>query len=193
MTEKKQKPAANPPAPYTAEERAEEKKLAKLSDDQILEMSSHGKLGPGILGRPLYDRAASIIKAGGMIGLGPAIMDPDYHAKQLALRERERAKLEKKAGGTSGTGKPPAGSGDGKPGDLVEKEGEVDPKDLTDKRNPWAYVQLGGAKRLAQVHQVSHKPRVTRVELIEQLQAAKVEPPPVPTDADQDDDDDEER
>lgn len=59
----------------------------------------------------------------------------------------------------------------------------VDPMDLSNSTNPWTYVTLSGAKMLAQKHQVSHVPRISRVNLIAALQEAGVVPPPVPDDA----------
>jgi hypothetical protein len=60
------------------------KPLEKLSDGEILELA--GGFGPAIIGQELYERAQRIQRTnpGGLFG--PAILDPDYAAKQEALK-----------------------------------------------------------------------------------------------------------
>ena len=60
------------------------KQLDDLSDGEVLELA--GGFGPGIIGKELYDRAQQIqsTNPGGLYG--PAVLDPDYAAKQEAKK-----------------------------------------------------------------------------------------------------------
>ena len=159
---------------------AEEKRVAKLSDDEVLRLSGNGKFGPGIIGKALHARASKIIKDTGGGRFGPAITDPDYAAKQAAAKGKRVAPIV-----------PQDDSGEDGEDDELEEEvvgGPVDPTDIKDPRNPWTYVTLSGAKVLAQKHGVSYVPRIKRTELIGDLQAAGVVPPAIPDDLDEDDD-----
>jgi hypothetical protein len=154
-------------SPVSPAEQKEIDRVAGLTDEQVLKETNHGKYGPGIVGKPLAARAATLLTgtAGGRFG--PAIVDPEYARKQAA------AKLAAPA--TEGDDDTEDGEDDD-----IEPEGDVDPTNLKDPRNPWSYVTLSGAKVLAQQAQVSHKPNLKRKELIAILQEAQVVPPPVP-------------
>lgn len=161
-------------ARLAAAEQAEIARVATLSDAQVLKVTSNAAFGPGIVGKPLADRAAKIMRDTGGGIFGPAITDPDYAAKQAAKRT-----------GVLPTGNPiPDDLG---PPPVVGEGDPIDPTDLHDPRNPWMYVTLGGAKQLAMAHSVSYVPKVQRKALIEQLQAANVVPPAIPSDSDEDD------
>lgn len=156
----------------TAGETRERARVAKLSDAEVLKAAGGGAFGPGIIGRPLFDRAQAILKRSGNGVFGPAITDDEYgevEAKALnqrraqirADREAARAKLAEQ---------------------VVQREpASYDPADLTQADNPWTYVTLSGAKQLAMTAGVSYVARVKRVDLIAELQAQGVTPPPVPS------------
>lgn len=140
-------------------------RVAKLTDAQVLVQSDNGRMGPGIIGKPLYDRAQEILKRTGGGVLGPAISDPDYAKKQAAARKATSPKAPKLAVSAPSATVP---------------DGDVDPANLSDPRNPWTYVTLSGAKMLAQQSEVSYVPKIKRADLIAELQKKGVTPPPVP-------------
>lgn len=156
--------------------------VAALSDAEVLQLSGNGKYGPGLIGKALADRSSKIIKATGGGAFGPAITDPNYADKQRALRERRAGDQDAAAEQALLDGTLPEADR------RTLFEGPVDLANLHDPRNPWTYVTLSGAKVLAQTANISHVPRIKRADLIAELQAANVTPPPVPSDDDADGD-----
>lgn len=179
------------PDVWTPEEQRELAQLRRLSDGEILGRA--GALGPAVIGRPLAYLAGQIRVTNPDGALGPALLDPDYHAKQLAARESAQTARPKAPAPRPDPARPSDG-GEGWEGGEVGDAGSsganasIDPADLNHPQNPWTYVTLSGAKQLAMQHQLSHKPRITRRDLIAELQKAQVAPPPVPTDLEDDDD-----
>jgi hypothetical protein len=167
----------DPTATFSDDERRELKRLQRLPDTQVLAMA--GTMGPALLGRPLFVRVSQIRGNNPEGTLGPALIDPDYLDNQLKARglQRDREGRIYEIGAPKA---PAAPAPDPEPGAPADP-GPYDPRDLTDARNPWTYVTLSGAKQLAIQHQISHKPRPKREDLIAQLQDAGVVPPPAPT------------
>jgi hypothetical protein len=182
-----------PPDDWTPAEQKELQQLTRLPDVEILNRA--GTFGPAVIGRPLAYLAAKVRITNPDGTFGPAILDPDYDAKSLAargLRRTEGGRIEPMDKPPSESGAAPIQTSDPtvRTADALNDAGvPIDPSDLTDPRNPWTYVTLSGAKQLAMKHEVSHKTRVTRVELIAQLQAAQVAPPPAPSKEDLENDD----
>jgi hypothetical protein len=143
---------------------AEVAAVARLSESEVLARAAG--FGPAIIGEALHRRAKEIRERSDNGRLGPAITDPDYAAKQEAKR-------------TAGAVEVDSDDADGE-----KEEGSGDLKD------PWQWTTLSGAKQLAQTKGVSYAPRIKRVDLIELLKAAGVEPPAPPDDDDDDDDED---
>lgn len=65
---------------------AERKRVARLSDADVIRFSGNGKFGPAIIGHALYERASKMLKETGGGKFGPALLDPDYDTKQKAKR-----------------------------------------------------------------------------------------------------------
>jgi hypothetical protein len=122
-----------------------------LSDAQVLQLA--GGFGPAIIGEYLFTRAKDIRERTNNGQLGPAITDPNYAAKQSALRPARQIADETGDGGE-----------------------EVEPV----TGDPWQFVTLSGAKMLAQERGVSYAPRVKRDDLVEALKGAGVQPPAPP-------------
>lgn len=158
-----------------AADRAEFERAAKMTDEQVLKATGHGRFGPAIVGKYVAERSSQLIKNTGGGVFGPAIVDPEFARKQAAKRAAAEAE-----GSDAATDTGETDTGDG----TEEITGDIDSANLDDPRNPWHYITLSGAKMLAQTARVSHTPRVKKADLIAMLQAAKVVPPPVPTDAD---------
>lgn len=134
-----------------------------LGDAEILTLA--GGMGPALIGQELHDLAAAIRKETGGGVFGPAITDPDYAAKQKALREaRERSSAEHD-------------DDDDEAADSPEDTPSTDDEPTADDGDAWSQVSLSGAKMLAQQFNVSYVPRVKRAQLIDQLIAAGVKPP----------------
>lgn len=175
-------PKVKTAADHQAEDAAEFARVSKMTDAEVLLATGNGRFGAAIVGTHLAERSHRLVTVSGNGRFGPAIVDPDYAKKEAA----KRAAL--KAEGSSGS------SLDNDEADTADRniaeDNDIDPTDLNDPRNPWTYVTLSGAKVLAMKHQVSHTARVKKAELIGQLQAAKVIPPPVPTDRDEGNDPD---
>lgn len=148
-----------------------EEQLDQMSDARVLELA--GGLGPGIIGKAHFDRAAAIRAVSDDGKLGPAIIDPDYAKKQAAKRLAEKQ------------------TRDAEPDRIEEEESAISQRSDAAAGDPWAYVTLSGAKMLAQQHNVSYQPRVKRDALIAALKHAGVEPPAPPADPDANDDFDE--
>ncbi len=53
--------------------------VASLTDEEVLHKTCRGKLGPGMVGQALYDRAQAIIEAGGI----PEIDHAGQYLKKL--------------------------------------------------------------------------------------------------------------
>jgi hypothetical protein len=208
---------------------AEQRRVAALSDADVLKLTGHGKFGPALVGPHVHARSAAILKgtAGGRFG--PAITDPDYAPKQAAVKAEAAAadqaltdaelldKYEQEAldagygaeaaediaarrvtalrsgrpvWALADPGKSPPSTA---PADTTGTPGTPpDPLDLEHPENPWTYVTLGGAKKLAQEHQVSYKPSIKRKDLIAALIEAAVPAPPLPTPEGKEDEDDDE-
>lgn len=119
---------------------------AHLSDADILTLA--GPYGPALIGQELFDRAQAIKKRGDDGKLGPALMDPDYAAKQAAKKAASTPAPDPAAPAIA----PPPGT--------------------------WEGITMSGLKMLAQQKQVSYRPKVERSELIALLEGAGVTPPP---------------
>lgn len=162
-----------------AELEAEQARVDAMSDAEVLELTNNGAFGPGLVGKPLAERAKHVMLTTGDGQFGPAIIDPDYAAKQAAKRAggaKERALSQVPGGGVSSE---PVDEGDGD-----EVGGAGDDADL----DPWRATTLSGAKLLAQKAGVSYKPGIKKQPLIAKLKEAGVIPPPVPKDEDDDED-----
>jgi hypothetical protein len=138
----------NPKDPFEGwsdEELAEYFELEKLPPTTLLERA--GKMGPAIIGRPLHYLAAQVRTTTDEGKLGPAIIDPHYHEKELARRDAAAVAGERDERRTTE--------------DLelaIDPDSPIDPSNLKDPRNPWTYVTLSGAKQLAITNNVSYTP-----------------------------------
>lgn len=159
------------------EEAAERKRVAAMSDAEVLEQA--GGFGPAIIGKILYERAASVRLTTNDGEFGPALTDPDYGKKEAAKRAERRA-------GNQAAAEEQALLEGKLPDHDRRDEGEGDEEGAT--VDPWSFVTLSGAKMLAQHAGVSHKPGVKRQALIAVLQKAGVTPPEPPANPDADDD-----
>lgn len=162
------------------EEAAERKRVAAMSDAEVLEQA--GGFGPAIIGKILYERAASVRLTTNDGEFGPALTDPDYGKKEAAKRAERRA-------GNQAAAEERALLEGKLPDHDRRDEGEGDEEGTTDTRDPWSATTLSGAKMLAQHAGVSHKPGIKKQALIAQLKAAGVVPPPLPAETDDADDD----
>lgn len=56
-------------------------------------------LGPGIIGEEMFRASQALVTAPGAVTLGPAILDPHYHEKELAAKAAAAAAKAEEDGG----------------------------------------------------------------------------------------------